>query len=210
MEDKGALHRESDGPIRKAKPRSGTGFICIIGTVVGYSAMLAAHGNGWSPLVFLAIGLFVTPIVAMLVQWGMRVRPWTARGLAFVFIGVLCFALAKYSRRIDRNLAFVTVFEIPPPPGLNVIAARKQWFDGIDYLIVFQSNRAGIDTLLSRGKYEDISDRVHDTNAHELQVPFLDVSVIVPETFTLTHVWEFQKKWLSANSADPCISQPNK
>lgn len=139
------------------KPRTWSGLVAIAGALTAYLSMIAANGNGWSPIIFLAIGFFGAPVIAWVLRWT-QLRPWPARGLAVLAVALACFVMAKISARIDTGRAFAETFGMPPPPGLKLIAARKQWHDGYDLLLAFESDRAGIDTLLAAQKYEDQSD----------------------------------------------------
>lgn len=176
-----------------AKPaRNWTFTMCIVGTIAAFASMTAAEGYGWSPLAFLLIGLVGTPLLAKLLR--RRVRPWTAPGLAIVLVGITCFGLAKFSTRIDPQVAFARAFAVPVPPGMTLLDSRKQWYDGVDYVITFQSDRAAIDSLLSLRKYEDGSDGTAEFQRMQLVPPFMDVSQLVPASYGGTRLWTYHKE----------------
>jgi hypothetical protein len=169
------------------KPRTWSGPIAVLGVILVYACMLAAHGNGWSPLVWVAIGLFGTPFLAWVLRRWMN--PWLGRLIALVFVCGLSFALAKISTRIDKNQAYSEIFGSRPPAGVTTLQARKQWYDGIDYVVAFQSNRAGVEAMLAQKEFKDESYQDQAILRRLTVVPFLDMSTLWPTTFTSTNSW---------------------
>jgi hypothetical protein len=178
----------TDAPAPKKKPRTWSGPMAVLGVILGYACMLAAHGNGWSPLVWIALGLFGTPFLAWLLRRWMN--PWPGRLIALATFCGLSFVLAKVSTRMDANDAYGEIFGARPPTGATMLLARKQWYDGIEYVVAFQSNRAGIDAMLATKKFGEDGG---NAAGHVIlgPVPYLDVSELIPPGYTNDHLWEY-------------------
>lgn len=173
------------------KMPSRVGLSILLGMLAAYASAIMAGGQGWSPLVFLAFGGIGPPLIVVVTRRWLRSWPWTELGLAVALIGAAAFPLARYSTRIDATEAFVRVFKEAPPQGLTVLAARRQWYDGINYILSFHCDAAAINSLISRRPYRDLSNETVDAHRMRLAVPFADPSSVMPKSYVGTRLWEY-------------------
>jgi hypothetical protein len=172
----------------KKKSRTWSAPLAVLGLILAYACMLAAKGNGWSPLVWIAIGLLGTPFLAWILRRCMN--PWLGRLIALATVCALSFVLARISTRINPAEAYAAVLGAAPSPTVTLIDARKQWYDGINYVVAFNATRSGIDDMLTRKKFEDESDHDQNMVRRLAIVPFLDMTKLMPRSFTSTNSWE--------------------
>jgi hypothetical protein len=175
-----------------------SGFIAILGTIASYAAMLGAHGNGWSPLIFLLLGFFGAPLLARVLLWRMGWRRRNVKGLAAIaLVAGISFGLAKWSVRIEAADATREIFNQVPLAGFTSIAARQQWYDGVEMAVSFQSSRRALDALLGASEFEDQSPPSNDQIGYATTIPFLYTADLVPPN--CTHYWKSLKQ--SANGS---------
>lgn len=170
--------------------RGWTGLMVLVGPIVTYLTMLAAHGNGWSPLLFILLGLIATPLLAGVLVRRLTARPWTARLLAMVGVGLLSFVLSIYSTRIDATDTFTRTFNTAPPPGMTLIEGRTQWYDGPNYFISFQANQAAMNSMLALAAYTDESASGALGITQTLKTPGMDTTRFVPPLTPATQRWQ--------------------
>lgn len=121
--------RSSRLPLRVLLPCS------LVAVTVG---VLAARGNGISPVMFGCGAVVVVPLIALGLAWLLPRRAKAAQIVVIVLSGVAAYALAHTSSRVDPGVGFERIFGVPPPGSVSELTVREAWFDGPLRLATFR------------------------------------------------------------------------
>ena len=134
-------------PTRRRLPRRVSLF--VFGAVAAWLGMMADHGNGWSPLLFILFGMVAGPTFE---TWASRgatgVRRAARRGAVLLGIAGVAWVAAAVSIRDDPVATFTETFGSPPPAGVVNLRGSKQWYDGLDHIVAFDADQATLDRLV--------------------------------------------------------------
>ena len=194
-------------------PRWWTFLMAVVGTITAYAAMLAAKGNGWSPLLFLLLGMIATPVLGIILAGNRRGgAAWLRRGVGLVIVAAVSLGLANYSTRIDATQAFSEVLGTPPPAGVSDVRARRQWCDGPNTVVLFTADRATIDAVLQARRYDEPmsvylpeGEALAETEKRRrllmtISVPFADPDWLVPRGLAAPLWWSTD---IASGARDP-------
>jgi hypothetical protein len=138
-------------PGSSMRPKPRYAFMAMLGALIGWLGMLGAFGNGWSPLLFIVIGLIAGPLLESIFVKTINATFKRARRRLAVLLGIGLgsLGLARYSVTIDPVAAFVTATRITLPTGVTKLRAWQQWYDGPNLVLAFNSDQPSIDAILA-------------------------------------------------------------
>jgi len=180
IETKAEYRDDADGLRTPRKPRTWSLLTAVVGAIAAFVSMSAAHGNGWSPLIFILLGLFGTPLLAKILWRRKRNRPWSMRLIALLSVSALSFGLAKYSTRIDPLEAHQQILQTKPPVGVTLLEARQQWYDGRTVIVSFTSTIDFAQLIRLDPSFQDESRDEPTVASTRVLIPFLDTTDLMP------------------------------
>lgn len=190
----------------------------FLGAIFGYAGMFLADGNGWSPLVFLLIGILLGGILADRAVRG--VVGGTQRAMRLVVhlaaILVISMGLSRLSIWIDPARAYETALGVKVPDGVSNLHAWRQWYDGQNYVLSFVADESVINGIVNATghtfyAHDQEAERLRGAAPSEFQnqlslalvVPMFDLNRLEVTHLSSPHVWFGD--WKDENGHDGAI-----